>query len=396
MCPEADPDALKQSFFDSHTPAEKPGQISTDRGILLFADHHGRPIVIITAGNMRRTARARLASPEEASKKADIASISATVHSRLCYNDFETQLYYNRAVRSLMPHLVDELIRPPRLHYLSIDPEKTWPRLQGHTTPPAGNALVCSGPVGTSAAANELIDAILYAYGLCRRHDLAQDPEKARSCPYLQMELCPAPCVGNISMQHYKESVRQALPVVKGGLETLKNRLDKLMTECSANLQFEKAQQIKERINSLERKRRGEYRWLNDLSKLRILHIDKHARVTNPKDKRKKLDTFQYYIITAHSVTEGHNFLPDDIEKVVDEIQKKAANGLKEDNPNEGLETAGYFLFRKEPPGLWLDISDGKSLPAIEKIKEKMCKKFDRTIFQQPNPLEKETGRPGA
>ncbi len=74
---------------------------------------------------------------------------------------------------------------------------------------------------------------------------------KVQSCIYLHTEECAAPCVRKISRPGYLKLALKADWYLKGNLEPLKESLEEEMKEASKNLEYEKAQELKEQIQML-------------------------------------------------------------------------------------------------------------------------------------------------
>ncbi len=63
---------------------------------------------------------------------------------------------------------------------------------------------------------------------------------------------CKAPCVGKQTEENYNEQIIQIQNILKGNFSTVKAYLKDRMLQYSANLKFEKAQEIKEKLDVLQ------------------------------------------------------------------------------------------------------------------------------------------------
>lgn len=102
------------------------------------------------------------------------------------------------------------------------------------------------GPYPSSGAANEMVRLINQYWPIRKCKNL---PKQA--CLYYHMHQCAAPCIHDVDpheMSRYRKEIRQFL---KGDAQFLLKRLEEQMFKASENLQFEKAQEYKEMMESV-------------------------------------------------------------------------------------------------------------------------------------------------
>ncbi len=86
----------------------------------------------------------------------------------------------------------------------------------------------------------------------CNRR-FPEDFGKARPCLNYHIKLCSAPCTGKVKFSDYNESVEQALEFLKGtGSQSIK-KLTEEMYKASEKMEFEKAAQLRDRINAIKK-----------------------------------------------------------------------------------------------------------------------------------------------
>ena len=110
------------------------------------------------------------------------------------------------------------------------------------------------GPYTSSGAVKDAIELINKAYHLrsCNR-TLPRDIKKERPCLYYHIGQCNAPCQGNITTEEYKKHVKKALNFLEGDHEPLIKELTDKMMEASDDLEFEKAAEYRDLIQSVHR-----------------------------------------------------------------------------------------------------------------------------------------------
>jgi excinuclease ABC subunit C len=76
---------------------------------------------------------------------------------------------------------------------------------------------------------------------------------RRRPCAYYQIGYCSGICADLISKNEYNERVKALLLVLEGKTDLVIKRLQKEMLEASANLEYERAALIRDRIKALEK-----------------------------------------------------------------------------------------------------------------------------------------------
>ena len=75
--------------------------------------------------------------------------------------------------------------------------------------------------------------------------------EESRSCMRYHIDKCMAPCIHSINHELYKETVKELIDYFNGKNKKAITRLQKEMNEHARNLNFEKANIVKQQITTL-------------------------------------------------------------------------------------------------------------------------------------------------
>ncbi len=78
------------------------------------------------------------------------------------------------------------------------------------------------------------------------------DKKKFRPCLEYHIKNCAAPCVGFEEEESYNRKIEQIKNMLKGNFGAVKTHLREEMQKAAANLQFEQAQQLKEKLTLFE------------------------------------------------------------------------------------------------------------------------------------------------
>lgn len=109
------------------------------------------------------------------------------------------------------------------------------------------------GPYTSAGAVKDSLELIhkLYRIRTCNR-SLPKDTGKERPCLNYHIHQCDAPCQGYISKEEYQESFKEALDFLGGHYEPLLKSLEDKMYDASEKMEFEKAIEYRELLNSVK------------------------------------------------------------------------------------------------------------------------------------------------
>ncbi len=110
------------------------------------------------------------------------------------------------------------------------------------------------GPYTSSQAVRDTIDLIhkLYHLRSCNR-SLPRDIGKERPCLNYHIKQCNAPCQGYISQEEYGKAVNEVLRFLNGNYDAVLKELEEKMNVASEALEFERAIEYRELINSVRK-----------------------------------------------------------------------------------------------------------------------------------------------
>lgn len=110
------------------------------------------------------------------------------------------------------------------------------------------------GPYTSSAAVNDTLDLMrkLYQIRTCSRV-LPRDIGKERACLNAHLKQCSAPCQGLISKEDYGKNFCRALDFLNGNYQDVLNELEEKMLNASERMDFEKAIEYRELLNSVKK-----------------------------------------------------------------------------------------------------------------------------------------------
>ena len=109
------------------------------------------------------------------------------------------------------------------------------------------------GPYTSAGAVKDTIELIhkLYKIRTCNR-SLPKDIGNERPCLNYHIKQCDAPCQGYISQEEYRERIEQVVEFLSGKYDKILKRLEKSMMEASEAMDYEKAIEYRDLLNSVK------------------------------------------------------------------------------------------------------------------------------------------------
>lgn len=332
-------------------------------GVYLLTDEHDRIIQLSMAADLRRALLNRLrgdpgdgpASP--ARRRADLGAIVRRIRWRPAHSMFELDFEHQRIARQIMPprYLKDIALAP--CWFVHVDVEAPFPRFvpgKALRSPPG----VDLGPMPTQAAATRLVELLEDAFDLCRYYEVLRQAPHGQRCAYFDMGKCPAPCDGTIGMEAYRASISQALTFAAGERSTALDEWHRQMSAAASELAFERAAALKQRIERTAKLSHEDYRHLRPMDAFRYLVVQRGPGTTWTKAFLVSGGRIEPAAPVRLKDLEGA--VESWIERVKGEVAPKTSIGTPAQTltTDECIRLMGRYLFKKDPPGLFLHGSE--------------------------------------
>ncbi len=135
--------------------------------------------------------------------------------------------------------------------YIKITNEP-WRRLQ-NAKQRSDDGATYIGPYISGFVVKESLDAALKIFQLPQCGKTFPVKTKTRPCLNYHMNQCKAPCAGKMKKAEYDAALDDAIEFLKGGTKEYIKVLETRMEMYSENLEFEKAAEVRDRINAIKR-----------------------------------------------------------------------------------------------------------------------------------------------
>ncbi len=333
-------------------------------------DGDDQPIVLGTAASLRSALFGRLSQTDtEPSRRVDYRAVTRRVAWQRAYSGFESDRLYLHHVRRCFPDTYAPLVKRWRAHWVSIDPTQRYPRFTT-TTKPAATGL-SFGPLPTSVAARLAIETCQELFDLCRYHEILVQTPHGKPCAYKEMDKCPAPCDGTVSMDHYADQLRQAIGFCHDRSQAIES-LEQQMSSASERLEFETAGRCKAKLQLAGRLDGPAFELWQSLDRMRWVTVQAGSR----------RGAARVFVITPGSIGFAGEIQPKRSDEQIDWLIERLPAWLeKPAEPIRGkaIERLGlvcwHLLRGQRRKGVWLsprqDIDRNAIARAIQRVNEK-------------------------
>lgn len=170
----------------------------------------------------------------------------------ICDSEFEALILECSLIKQHVPKYNILLKDDKGYSYIRVSPDK-WRRITYELQKEDDGALYI-GPYKNSFYVKQAVEEAnkIFRLATCNRR-FPEDFGKERPCLNFHIKQCLAPCTGRVKFEDYDESVNQALEFLRGGSSQSVRFLTEQMEKASENLEFEKAAQLRDKINAVKK-----------------------------------------------------------------------------------------------------------------------------------------------
>lgn len=222
-------------------------------GIYQFKNDKGKVIYVGKAKNLKNRVRSYFQNRIENAKTNALVSKISDIELIVTDSEIEALVLENNLIKELKPRYNINLKDDKSFPYIVVTNEP-FPQIYA-TRNVVKDGSRYFGPyteVKQMKSSLRLINKI-FKIRSCK-YDITQEnieKKKFKVCLDYHIKKCEGPCEGLVSQAHYNNMVNQVIKVLRGKTDELIEELKKEMNEASANLEFEKAADIRDRIEQL-------------------------------------------------------------------------------------------------------------------------------------------------
>lgn len=246
-----------QSYSSRVSPAQRRKRFLADAmpsapGVYVFRDHHGEPLYVGTATDLRRRTLTYFTASETRRRMTEMVGLAESLTPIVCQTRLEAQV---RELRLIAEH-------KPRYNRRSRHPEKAvWVKLTNEAFPRLsivrkikGDDAHYAGPFGSRRTAESAVTALQEVLPLrqCTARLSASRPS-ASACMLFDLGRCGGPCIGAQSPQDYSQVAGQAAAALTGSSREVVSALLERLDVLADQERFEEAGTLRDRMMALVR-----------------------------------------------------------------------------------------------------------------------------------------------
>jgi excinuclease ABC subunit C len=224
--------------------------IPKSSGVYLFKDAGGKVLYVGKAVNLKNRLLSYLKTPERHNPRtALMLQKMARVDVILTSTGREALILERNLIKEHRPRYNVMLRDDKNFLCLRLDLKESYPALRFVRRFHPDGALYF-GPYASAGMARETLKVMKQAFGVrtCKERRLAP---RSRPCLEYQLSHCLGPCAGCVSDAAYHQAVQEAVLFLKGTGKGLLKRLKGQMEQAAADLDFERAAILRDRITAI-------------------------------------------------------------------------------------------------------------------------------------------------
>lgn len=232
---------------------QKLAALPSAPGVYRYYDKKGELIYVGKAKNLKRRVLSYF-QKEQTGKTRVLVSKIADLEYSIVDSESEALLLENTMIKQYKPRYNIMLKDDKTYPWICIKKEP-FPRV--FLTRKKVNDESCYfGPYPSVRTAHVLLDLLGQAYRIrsCRTAltEAGVEKRKYKICLDYHIHKCDGPCEGLVSKDDYNAMISELREIIKGNLQSVLRKLKLQMMDHASRLEFEEAQQIKEKYDLLE------------------------------------------------------------------------------------------------------------------------------------------------
>lgn len=232
---------------------EELKKLPASPGVYIMHDKHDEIIYVGKAVSLKNRVRQYFQSSRNKTAKIEkMVSRIARFEYIITDSELEALVLECNLIKEHRPKYNTMLKDDKTYPYIKVTIEEEFPRvLFSRIMKKDKNRYF--GPYTSAGAVKDTIDLIhkLWKIRTCSR-SLPRDIGKDRPCLNYHIRQCAAPCQGYISREEYQKSVEQTVDFLNGRYAPVLSMLEKKMQAASDELDFERAIEYRELLNSVK------------------------------------------------------------------------------------------------------------------------------------------------
>lgn len=167
-------------------------------------------------------------------------------------SELEALVLENNLIKRYKPRYNTMLKDDKTYPFIKVTTNETYPRIFS-TREMKKDKSRYFGPFTSVKSVNDTIELLNKTYGFrtCKKN-LPKDIGRDRPCLNYHIGQCVGACTGNVSEEQYTKMINEALEFLEGRYNGITKKLENLMYEASDKMEFEKAAEYRDMLESVK------------------------------------------------------------------------------------------------------------------------------------------------
>lgn len=226
-------------------------------GVYQFFNKDGQIIYVGKAKNLKKRVTSYFVKDHDSGKTNVLVSKIQEIRFIIVDNELDALLLENNLIKKHQPRY-NVMLKDDKTYPWICIKNETFSRVFS-TRNVIKDGSIYFGPYANVKMVNTMLDMIRHLYPLrnCNLQLSRENIEKNKFKVCLEYHIgnCKGPCEGKEQPDDYNDKIEQIKQILKGNINSVIQHLDGLMKKHASLFEFEKAQEIKEKIELLEKYR---------------------------------------------------------------------------------------------------------------------------------------------
>jgi excinuclease ABC subunit C len=223
--------------------------IDTSPGVYRMLDTESRVLYVGKARNLRARVSNYARPSGHSARIARMIANTASMMFLTTKTETEALLLEQNLIKQLKPKFNVLLRDDKSFPNILVTAEHGYPQIKKHRGAKKEKGAYY-GPFASAGAVNRTLNQLQRVF-LLRDCSNAMFESRTRPCLQHQIKRCSAPCVGKISVEDYRQTVKDAEKFLSGKNADIQARLAVEMNIASEAMEFERAAAMRDRIKAL-------------------------------------------------------------------------------------------------------------------------------------------------
>lgn len=224
-------------------------------GVYQFLDSHGDILYVGKAKDLKKRVSSYFIKKHDSGKTKVLVEKTANIKHILVESESDALLLENNLIKTYQPRYNVMLKDDKTFPWICVKKEE-FPRVYS-IRKIIKDGSVYFGPYTSVKMVKTVLDLIkqLYKLRTCNLKLTQENINKSKFNVCLEYHIgnCKAPCAGKQTLEDYENSIKDIKGILRGNISTVTGQLKKIMMQLSEEQKFEEAQEIKERLEIIEK-----------------------------------------------------------------------------------------------------------------------------------------------